>query len=187
MRRTLSLTSMLAFAGSLFAICAFVQFIGKTDAAPSSMPPLQVLENNVDDNGHIRVHEQGVVSVTGAVTVGNLPGTQNVSVTNSSLPVTGEVTLATKILFDEELFPFTADAELGPIDISPVSKVRVRFVVNGSGTVNFRVITDGGFNDHLSIDASGSDSRVYDLPGTQMLILVSDPDGEQVFVTVFGR
>jgi hypothetical protein len=50
-------------------------------------PPLKVLEQNLDANQFIRVHEQGIadVNVTNPVSVSNLPATQDVNVTGGQV------------------------------------------------------------------------------------------------------
>jgi hypothetical protein len=52
----------------------------------TSDSPVPVAEQNRDGNGNIRVHEQGTVAV-------HEQGTASVSVTNSSIPVTGTVNI----------------------------------------------------------------------------------------------
>ncbi len=185
MRRSLSPVVFLAVTGSLFGLCALIRFAGRVNASQQTMPPLFVLEQNVDDNGLIRVHEQGVTTVTGDVSVGNLPAVQNVRVTNDPLKVAGSVNIGTKVIADVRIDSFDAPVALGPYDISGVSKIRVRVTVNGSGTVTTSVDTDA-LGDAFDTDAGEVHSRLYDLPGTILDIHLSDPDGEQVFVKVFG-
>src|SRR6185436_12821428 len=63
-------------------------FAVAADATAPSSPPLNVAEANKDANGNIKVHDQGVVRVTGTVDVGNSPKVQDVNVTNDALAVT---------------------------------------------------------------------------------------------------
>jgi hypothetical protein len=156
-----------------------------TDTAATTNPPLNVREANIDAGGNIKVHEQGTVTVTGTVEVGNTPKVLDVNVTNEALDVqsTG---VGTVKFFDREFFPFDQDETLY-VDIHKYSKVRLQTNVNGSGTVEYFFGTDGGVDGHFSVDA-GHDHTVYlgDLPGTTLEIDLRDPDGEQVFVRLFG-
>jgi hypothetical protein len=171
-----------------------VRFSDTTSAA-SPMPPLNVVENNVDADGNIRVHEQGTVPVSGTVNVGNTPAVQNVSVTNASLPVTGSVSVsnfpaaATGVthFFHQEVFPFNAEQILH-IDISKFSKVRMAVVVNGTGgSVDFFWGTNAQIADNFSVD-TGNQHTVFlgDVAGTDLEVDLESPNGQQVFVDVFG-
>lgn len=81
----------------LIGALAGVILAGTADAGSPGPPGGQaVAEQNLDEDGLIRVHEQGTADVT--VTNDSLdvdlafPDTQDVNVTNTPLPVTGDVT-----------------------------------------------------------------------------------------------
>jgi hypothetical protein len=158
------------------------------------MPPLNVLETNVDGGGNIRVHEQGTVPITGTVNVGNTPAVQDVRVTNGALPVTGSVsvtnfpaaTTGVTNFFSQEFFPFNKE-EILQIDISKFKRVRIRVTVNVSGTVDFFYGTDAGVSGDFSVDAGNVHTELLpEVAGTNLEIDLEDPDGEQVFVDVYG-
>ena len=61
--------------------------------------------------------------------------------------------------------------------------------VNGSdSTVDFIYDTDGGASGSFSVDTGGPSKSVLlpEVAGTRLHVYVRDPDGEQVFVNVFG-
>jgi hypothetical protein len=81
-----------------FIAASLAIVVGAGSHATAAGPPggLNVREQNVDGSGAIRVHEQGTanVNVTNSslpVAVQNLPGIQDVRVTNSPLGVNGTV------------------------------------------------------------------------------------------------
>jgi len=155
------------------------------DPMPLSNPPLNVAESNKDANGNIKVHEQGTVAVSGTVNVGNTPKTQDVNVVNEAL----EVKLpnqGTTRFYDRRIDDFD-EGFLETIDIHEYARVRFATVVNGSGTVEFFLSTDGGVNAHFEVEAAGE--HTVDLgaaAGTHLTIQLVDPDGEQVFLRLFG-
>jgi len=180
--------------GVLFLIGVF-GFLGlgagetadETSTAVSN-PPLNVAEANKDANGNIRVHEQGTVAVTGTVNVGNNPAVQDVRITNNPLhvDVDGRGTVQT---FFEEIFPFDKDQDF-EVDISEFNKVRLFVNINGDdSTVDIYYSTDAGVEGSFSVSTVGSGHSVYlgEVPGTKLWIEVRDPDGEQVFIWVFGN
>jgi hypothetical protein len=60
------------------------------DAQPPPPPPVKVVEQNLDANGFIKVHEQGTVTIGGgSIAVTNLPSTLNVHLA----PVIGAFTM----------------------------------------------------------------------------------------------
>jgi hypothetical protein len=155
------------------------------ELAPPNNPPLNVAEANKDADGFIRVHEQGTVAVTGTVNVGNAPKTQDVNVVNDALEVTLPDQGTTKF-FDFSVDDFNEQI-LTTIDIHKYAHVRFQTNVNGSGTVEYFLSTDGGVNAHFEVEAAG-EHTVYlgEAAGTRLTIQVVDPDGEQVFIRVFG-
>jgi hypothetical protein len=181
----------------LIAVCSFIGLrasdtVGQKELdsamAPTVNPtPLNVRENNLDASGHIKVHEQGVVSVQGTINVGNSPSVQNVRIVNDPLEVdpTGEETVR---FFNEELTPFDKDADF-VVDIAKYSRVRVTIIVNGSdSTVDVFYGTDAHVGGSFSVDTSDTHTVLLpELPGTRLFLQVRDPDGEQVFVWLFGR
>ena len=90
--------------------------------------------------------------------------------------------------FFEELFPFDKDADFS-VDISRYARVRLTVVVNGSdSTVDIFYGTDAHVSGSFSVDTADVHTVLLpELPGTRMSINVRDPDGEQVFVSLFGR
>jgi len=157
---------------------------GTTDlTATATNPPLNVRENNLDGDGNIKVHEQGTVAISGTVNVGNTPATQNVRVTNTPLQVRG----GTVRTYHQEFFPFDKDQNI-EVDISEFSRVRMQITVNGSdSTVDFFWATDGGTDGSFSVDTGHTATvLVPEVAGTTLYIELRDPDGEQVFVNVYG-
>jgi hypothetical protein len=134
-------------------------FAVAADATAPSNPPLNVAEANKDANGNIKVHDQGVVRVTGTVDVGNSPKVQDVNVTNDAL----EVTLAdqgTSLVYFEEIDDFD-EGFVRTIDIHKYARVRFGTNVNGSGTVEYFVSTDGGVHEHFEVDAGSFGHTVF--------------------------
>lgn len=187
--------------GALALICVF-GFLGLRAAdelsdtlappPPLPNPPLNVAEANKDAEGNIKVHEQGTVQVTGTVNVGNNPSVQDVRVTNDPLEVEVTNTLVvesgTVRKFHQEIFPFDKDEDF-VVDIAEFSRVRLQTTVNGSdSTVDFIYETDGGASGSFSVDTGGPSKSVLlpEVAGTRLHVYVRDPDGEQVFVNVFG-
>ncbi len=80
MRRVILLTAIAALLSGLVGAFAFGLPFGEATAAPPPPSPTKVLEQNLDGDGLIRVHEQGMANVTGTVNVGNLPAVQDVNV-----------------------------------------------------------------------------------------------------------
>lgn len=160
-------------------------FAVATDATAPSNPPLNVAESNKDANGNIKVHEQGVVRVTGTVDVGNSPKVQDVNITNDPLEV--KVKTGTVHFYNHEVYPFDEDTNV-TIDIHEYSRVRVQITVNGSGTVDFLYGTDGGLHGEFSEDSGGFGHTLLlpEVAGTELRLFLSDPDGEQVFINVYG-
>jgi hypothetical protein len=145
-------------------------------------PPLNVAESNRDANGNIKVHEQGTVAISGTVDIGNTPKVQDVNVTNTALAIKGGSTR----LFFQEIDDFDKPVDFH-VDISKYSKVRILAVVNGSGTVDFDFETNSGVYTFFDLDAGHSRSELLgEIAGTEMAIYLRDPDGEQVFVSVWG-
>jgi hypothetical protein len=167
------------------------ELVGSTelDATAPSNPPLNVREANVDADGYLRIHEQGVVSVQGTVTVASGPAVQDVRVTNTPLQVTGNVNVGggTVRKYRQEFYPFTQDEDI-EVDISEFTRVRLYVVVNGSdSTVDFVYYTDADVRGSFSVDTGDSRSILLgEVAGTKLKIALRDPDGEQVFVSVFG-
>ena len=161
---------------------------------PAAGPPpgLNVLEQNVDANGLIRVHEQGTVPVTGTVDIGNAPAVQAVSVTNPSLPVTGSVEVtnfpaSTSGIREiaQHVDHFT-EPQAFHFDIHDAKRVRVYIVVNGSGTVDIEWETDAGLFDHFNMDAASTKSFLLpEVAGTEVTFNLADPGDQQIGVGLF--
>ncbi|HEX5044601.1 MAG TPA: hypothetical protein VFV75_16980 [Candidatus Polarisedimenticolaceae bacterium] len=161
------------------------EFADTTDPSAPSNPPLNVREANVDGNGNIKVHEQGVVQVTGTVDVGNSPKVQDVNVINDAL----EVKLpdqGTSLIYEEVIDDFN-EGFLRTVDIHEYARVRFATVVNGTGTVEFFLSTDGGVKSNFEVEAAGNYTfYLGEAAGTRLTIQCVDPDGEQIFLRVFG-
>ena len=144
--------ALLAFgAGSLLTS-------GLSAQPPTTLPQtLKVLEQNLDGNGFIKVHEQGTASVTGTVAVtggsigvSNFPSTLNVH----QAPVIGALTFNFAIAADGSVLEsfatinataiqiFAPDDEIQVLFQSPLSS----FEAPGTGTNNvlFRLLGDEG-------------------------------------------
>lgn len=154
--------------------------------SPVPNPPLNVAEVNKDGNGNIKVHEQGTVAITGTVDVGNSPKVQDVNVTNEPLEVKFPDQGTTQI-YSETIDHFD-DEVLREIDIHQYARVRFQSNVNGSGTVEYFVSTDGGVREHFTVDAGSGGHSVFlgEAAGTKLFLQLVDADGEQVFLRVFG-
>lgn len=162
------------------------QLTATSDATAPSNPPLNVREANVDGNGNIKVHEQGTVAISGTVDIGNTPKVQDVNVTNDALDVKLPDQGTTQI-YSETIDDFNENIQR-TIDIHKYARVRFGTNVNGSGTVEYFVSTDGGVLEHFEVDAGGFGHTVFlgEAAGTKLFLEVVDPDGEQVFLRVFG-
>jgi hypothetical protein len=193
-KRVLALGALILIAGFGFIGLQAADALSTTTtlSAPNPVPnpPLSVAEANRDASGAIRVHEQGTVQVQGTVNVGNAPTVQDVRITNTPVQVTGNVNVraGTAVKLFQEVYPFTEVKEI-EVDISEFSRVRLRFVVNGAedSTVEFHYHTDAGISDDFSLDTGDSKGVLLpEVAGTKLRIVLDDPDGEQVFVEVFG-
>jgi len=162
------------------------QLTATSDATAPSNPPLNVREANVDGNGNIKVHEQGTVAISGTVDIGNTPKVQDVNVTNDALDVKLP-DQGTAQIYSETIDHFNENIQR-TIDIHKYARVRFQTNVNGSGTVEYFVSTDGGVLEHFEVDAGGFGHTVFlgEAAGTKLFLEVVDPDGEQVFLRVFG-
>jgi hypothetical protein len=140
----------------------------------------------VDGNGNIKVHEQGTVAISGTVDIGNTPKVQDVNVTNTALEVKLPDQGTTQI-YSETIDDFNENIQR-TIDIHKYARVRFGTNVNGSGTVEYFVSTDGGVHEHFEVDAGSFGHTVFlgEAAGTKLFLEVVDPDGEQVFLRVFG-
>ena len=190
MRFMASNRSGLLTLGVMFVVAAlgFVatnagDILSDTATTDAANPPLNVRETNLDANGHIKVHEQGTVAVTGTVNVGNNPATQDVRVTNTPLRVN---TGGTVEKYFQEFSPFDENQHI-EVNIGEFSKVRLAIVVNGKDDASAHVFytTDANIYDSFDVDSSRT-IFLGEAAGTKLVIELSDPDGEQVFVKVFG-
>jgi len=85
MRNIIGIVISIGLVGGLVASFAFSQLSMQVDAESRAPSATQVREQNLDANGLIRIHEQGTASV---------------NVTNSSLPVSGTVSVG-NLPFDD--------------------------------------------------------------------------------------
>jgi len=155
------------------------------DPMPPSNPPLNVAESNKDANGNIKVHEQGTVTIAGTVNIGDGPKVQDVNVTNDALEVHLPDQGTTK--FYEKVIDDFDEGFIETIDISKYAHVRFATIVNGTGTVEFFLHSDGQVTSHFEVEAAGHHTvDLGEAVGTRLTIQLVDPDGEQVFLRLFG-
>jgi hypothetical protein len=101
----------------------------------------------------------------------------------------------TKLLFIQNLTPITTNAQgtiAGPIDISAFAKIRIFVGVLGSGGVGFGLSSSGYDLDYFIVNAPGPPpgelTRVYDVPGTELYIVMTTTDsGMQAQFGLFGN
>jgi len=117
--------------------------------APPRPEPQPVVEQNVDANGYIRVHEQGTTTVTGQVNVGNLPVDASGDLKVASVPTTGkQFTLATGLSV-----PANTGVQTGFVDVKGCTRfsafteggaeIYSRLVVSFDGVASYG-LSDGG-------------------------------------------
>ena len=90
----------------------------------------------------------------------------------------------------------TSGKNVGPIDISAFARIRFSVTVNGSGSIEFFLLsgTGGQFPsgyelDDFTVDAGGGTlTRTYDVAGLTLLIQMIPSDSDnQVIIGVFGN
>ena len=90
----------------------------------------------------------------------------------------------------------TSGKEVGPIDISAFAKIRFSVTVNGSGSIQFYLLSGWGgqsFNgwelDEFTVDLDpGTFTRTYDVAGTTLLIQMIPSDSKnQAIIGIFGN
>jgi hypothetical protein len=182
MRYRISFTLVLIGVGALLGstvlrdgIANAAQSVGATITGP------------LDSSGDVAVHEQG---------------TANVSVTNTSLPVSGTVAVAatTRELLDTPTGGVGVQAGfgagIGSVDVSPFSQVRVAADQRGGANCNNVVLhidlegTAGpGYRLFDADLCQGDVNTVFVIPGTKLDLFVTDNGdfNDAVDVTVWGR
>ena len=90
----------------------------------------------------------------------------------------------------------TSGKNVGPIDISAFAKIRFSVTVNGSGSIQFYLLSGTGGQtfsgyalDDFSVDAGGGTlTRTYDVAGLTLLIqMIPNNSDNQAIVGVFGN
>jgi hypothetical protein len=95
--------------------------------------------------------------------------------------------LSTATKFYEKVIDDFDEGFLETIDISKYAHVRFATIVNGTGTVEFFLHSDGQVTSHFEVEASGHHTvDLGEAVGTRLTIQLVDPDGEQVFLRLFG-
>jgi hypothetical protein len=88
----------------------------------------------------------------------------------------------------------TSGKNVGPIDISAFAKIRFSVTVNGSGSIQFYLLSGWGgpsFNgwqlDEFTVNL-GIFTRTYDVAGTQLLIqMIPSSSDNQAIIGIFGH
>jgi hypothetical protein len=88
----------------------------------------------------------------------------------------------------------TSGKNVGPIDISAFAKIRFSVTVNGSGSIQFYLLSGWGgpfFNgwqlDEFTVNL-GTFTRTYDVAGTTLLIqMIPSDSNNQAIVGIFGN
>ena len=103
----------------------------------------------------------------------------------------------TKLAFNQSFTGMpTSGKNVGPIDISAFARIRFSVTVNGSGSIEFFLLsgTGGQFPsgyelDDFTVDAGGGTlTRTYDVAGLTLLIQMIPSDSDnQVIIGVFGN
>lgn len=179
-------TSLLAALAAL-ALVAALGGVGTAAQNPGPGPTKPVAEQNLDENGWIRVHEQGVASVD--VTNDNLDVTLandeiNVNVTNPVLGVSGTVDVGNFPAQQNvavQNFPSTQDVNVvggstGPQPASAVRQVVFSLDPGESQTQTFPTI------DVSSVVISSGDEEYQLFASTPLwngdILLAFEPDGD---------
>ena len=103
----------------------------------------------------------------------------------------------TKLAFNQSFTGMPASGKIvGPIDISAFARIRFSVTVNGSGSIEFFLLsgTGGQFPsgyelDDFTVDAGGGTlTRTYDVAGLTLLIQMIPSDSDnQAIIGVFGN
>jgi hypothetical protein len=101
----------------------------------------------------------------------------------------------TKLAFNQNFVGMpTSGKNVGPIDISSFGQIRFSVTVNGSGSIEFYLLSSWGdqsFNgwqlDHFTVDL-GVFTRTYDVAGTALLIqMIPSNSDNQAIIGIFGN
>jgi hypothetical protein len=103
----------------------------------------------------------------------------------------------TKVVLNQDFSGMpTSGKNVGPIDISAFAKIRFSVTVNGSGSIQFYLLSGTGGQtfsgyalDDFSVDAGGGNlTRTYDVAGLTLLIqMIPNNSDNQAIVGVFGN
>jgi hypothetical protein len=102
----------------------------------------------------------------------------------------------TRLAFNQSFIGMPASGKsLDPIDISAFAKIRFSVTVNGSGTIQFFLLsgTGGQFPsgyalDDFTVDGGGNLTGTYDVAGPALLIQMIPSDSDnQAIIGVFGN
>jgi hypothetical protein len=102
----------------------------------------------------------------------------------------------TKLAFNQNIIGTpTGGRTLDPIDISQFAKIRFSVTVNGSGSIQFYLLSGGAFPfpdgyalDDFSVGASGTLTRTYDVAGLTLLIqMIPSNSNNQAIIGVYGH
>jgi hypothetical protein len=88
----------------------------------------------------------------------------------------------------------TSGKNVGPIDISAFAKIRFSVTVNGSGSIQFYLLSGWGTPafigwqlDNFTVDL-GNFTRTYDVAGTTLLIqMIPSDSNNQAIIGIFGN
>ena len=102
----------------------------------------------------------------------------------------------TKLAFNQNIIGIpTAGRTLDPIDISQFEKIRFSVTVNGSGNIQFYLLSGGAFPfpdgyalDDFSVGPAGTLTRTYDVAGLSLLIqMIPTDSNNQAIIGVYGH
>jgi len=148
----------------------------------------------VDASGNVAVSVSNFPS-TQQVSVSNFPATQQVSVanlpTNQQVTVTNETALVFRKTIAGACCSIWGDTET--VDVSAYGTVRISLTFSGqcNGSLQFVVAeTENNINFHIdsgSVSCGLTTSRVYEVPGKILTILMSGGPGQTVELAVYGH
>jgi hypothetical protein len=102
----------------------------------------------------------------------------------------------TKVAFNQSIIGMpTSGKTLDPIDISAFAKIRFSVTVNGSGSIQFLLLSGTGSPsfpsayalDDFSVGVSSSLTRTYDVAGAKLIVHQMTPESNQAIIGVFGN
>jgi hypothetical protein len=144
---------------------------------------------------------QAQQSGTWSVGINGVP-TVSIDAANNTIKIdpannTVKIGGGTKLAFNESFIGMpTSGKNVGPIDISAFAQIRFSVTVNGSGSIQFYLLSGWGgqsFNgwqlDHFTVDLDpGTFTRTYDVAGATLLIqMIPSNSDNQAIIGVFGN